>query len=73
MNRWIPAALLAALVIGGVAMGQDKDAPKVGGAVGETAPDFRLNDHEGRAVRLSDFRGKQWVVLAFFPKAMTPG
>jgi cytochrome oxidase Cu insertion factor (SCO1/SenC/PrrC family) len=40
---------------------------------GTEAPDFRLNDHEGRAVRLSDFRGKSWVALAFFPKAMTPG
>jgi len=41
--------------------------------VGAEAPDFRLNDHEGRAVRLSEFRGKAWVALAFFPKAMTGG
>lgn len=31
---------------------------------GEPAPDFELKDVEGRAVRLSDFRGKP-VVLAF--------
>lgn len=31
---------------------------------GEPAPDFELMDAEGRAVRLSDFRGKP-VVLAF--------
>lgn len=31
---------------------------------GEPAPDFELNDVEGRPVRLSDFRGKP-VVLSF--------
>ena len=31
----------------------------------ELAPDFVLNDTEGNAVRLSDFRGKKVVVLSF--------
>ncbi len=31
---------------------------------GELAPDFELQDVEGKAVRLSDFRGKP-VLLAF--------
>lgn len=31
---------------------------------GELAPDFELNDIEGRPIRLSDFRGKP-VVLSF--------
>jgi peroxiredoxin len=31
---------------------------------GEPAPDFELNDVEGRPVRLSDFRGKP-VILSF--------
>jgi peroxiredoxin Q/BCP len=39
---------------------------------GETAPDFELPDQDGRAVKLSDFRG-QPVVVYFYPKASTPG
>lgn len=41
-------------------------------AVGEPAPDFALPAEDGRVVRLSRLpRGP--VVLAFFPKAFTPG
>jgi peroxiredoxin Q/BCP len=39
---------------------------------GVAAPDFTLPDQHGKAVRLSDFRGKR-VVLYFFPKADTSG
>lgn len=39
---------------------------------GDRAPDFVGQDHAGKSVKLSDFRGKQ-VVLWFFPKADTPG
>jgi peroxiredoxin Q/BCP len=39
---------------------------------GHDAPDFELPDQDGRAVRLSDFRG-QPVVVYFYPKAETPG
>lgn len=40
--------------------------------VGQIAPDFRLQNQEGRWVRLSDYRGKK-VVLFVFPKANTMG
>jgi hypothetical protein len=40
--------------------------------VGDEAPDFRLPDHTGRYARLSDFRGQQNVVVAFYPLAWTP-
>ncbi len=40
--------------------------------VGDAAPDFQATDHLGRAVNLSDLRGKT-VVLWFYPKADTPG
>ena len=39
---------------------------------GMKAPDFTLNDASGRAVSLSDLRGKK-VVLYFYPKDNTPG
>src|SRR5919204_4105395 len=41
-------------------------------ARGDEAPDFELPDQDGRAVKLSDFRGQR-VVLYFYPKAETPG
>lgn len=40
--------------------------------VGETAPDFELQDQKGETVTLSALRGKT-VVLYFYPKADTPG
>src|SRR5687767_4088202 len=40
--------------------------------VGEEAPDFELRSHRGGTVRLSDFRGRKNVVLAFHPLAFTP-
>ncbi len=42
-------------------------------AVGTPAPDFTLEDQTGSPVTLSDFRGKQAVVLYFYPKADTSG
>lgn len=39
---------------------------------GEKAPDFSLENDEGKIVSLSDFKGKS-VVLYFYPKDDTPG
>jgi peroxiredoxin len=39
---------------------------------GDEAPDFELRSHRGGTVRLSDFRGKRQVVVAFHPLAFTP-
>jgi len=41
--------------------------------VGDKAPEFALADQEGRVVKLSDFRGKKSVVLAFYVLAFTGG
>lgn len=40
--------------------------------IGSPAPDFLTPDDQKQNVQLSVFRG-QWVVLYFYPKAMTPG
>lgn len=40
--------------------------------VGDEAPDFELRSHRGGTVRLSDFKGKKNVVVAFHPLAFTP-
>lgn len=41
--------------------------------VGDPAPDFSLHGTDGKIYRLSDFRNKETVVLAWFPRAFTSG
>jgi peroxiredoxin len=41
-------------------------------SVGDAAPDFELKSHRGGSVKLSDFRGKKNVFIAFYPLAWTP-
>jgi len=41
--------------------------------VGDTAPDFSLQASDGKTYKLSDFKGKKAVVIAWFPKAFTQG
>lgn len=40
--------------------------------IGQRAPDFTLKSHTDQLIRLSDYRGKKNVVIAFFPLAWTP-
>ncbi len=40
--------------------------------VGQTAPDFTLKDQDQNDVKLSDFKGKKNVVLAFYPLDWSP-
>jgi thioredoxin-dependent peroxiredoxin len=41
--------------------------------IGDRAPDFELEAHDGSAVRLRDFLGKKAVIVFFYPKDDTPG
>ena len=41
--------------------------------VGQPAPDFTLNATDGKTYKLSDFKGKKNVVLAFYVLAFTGG
>jgi cytochrome oxidase Cu insertion factor (SCO1/SenC/PrrC family) len=47
--------------------------PKTHLKVGQAAPDFTLPDTAGKPVKLSDFKGKKNVVLAFYVLAFTGG
>lgn len=82
MSKTMMWGLLAVALVIGLAAGfgiaavlQGGDATRIRNAqvqVGDEAPDFRLADHTGGYVRLSDYRGKQNVVIAFYPLAWTP-
>jgi thioredoxin-dependent peroxiredoxin len=57
---------LSALALGGNAVAQELQ-------VGDKAPDFQLAASDGKTYKLSDFAGKQAVVIAWFPAAFTQG
>lgn len=86
MKIRMAAAILAAFSMSGVAFaqatqsGQAATVPaqqlvaKTHLKVGDVAPDFTLRGTGGREpVKLSDFRGKKNVVLAFYVLAFTGG
>ena len=70
MNKSLILNIATALA-GGVLMFGAATAEEL--KVGNTAPDFSLPGSDGKTYKLSDYRGKQPVVLAWFPKAFTPG
>jgi cytochrome oxidase Cu insertion factor (SCO1/SenC/PrrC family) len=80
MKKLIFAAVcLAMLTIGACAQGTPPvTTPRPTPAplalkVGDEAPDFTLPATDGTKVKLSDFRGKSNVVLAFYVLAFTGG
>ena len=67
------SSLLVLCALAAVAAAQTPQAPQTKLKVGDVAPDFTLSDTAGNKVRLSDFRGKKNVVLAFYVLAFTGG
>lgn len=79
---WLGAVVLLALLAATAAVRLRADTTAAMAAVetavsdlapGMMAPDFSLQASDGRTYKLSDFRGRQAVVLAWFPKAFTAG
>ena len=58
------AALVAAMTL---------TMPALAVEVGDMAPDFTLAASDGKTYHLADFKGRQAVVLAWYPKAYTSG
>ena len=56
-----------------VSFAQVPQTPQTKLKAGDAAPDFTLTDTEGNKVKLSDFKGKKNVVLAFYVLAFTGG
>jgi peroxiredoxin Q/BCP len=66
-------ALLAGAVAAAAQTPPAAPAPGPELNVGDQAPDFSLEASDGKTYKLSDFRGKKAVVMAWFPKAYTSG
>ena len=67
---------VAIFVVGVVVLGFHSSAVSAESSdltIGYQAPDFELPGSDGSTYHLADFRGKQVVVLAWFPKAFTGG
>ena len=68
--------VVAIFVFGSVILGLFSTAVSAGSSdltIGDQAPEFELPGSDDSTYRLADFRGKQVVVLAWFPKAFTGG
>jgi thioredoxin-dependent peroxiredoxin len=65
------AVILAAVLM--MATGVNAQMPAAELKVGDQAPDFSLPASDGKTYKLSDFKGKKAVVVAWFPKAYTSG
>ena len=65
------AMVVTAMLMMAAAGGAQTPAPEL--KVGDPAPDFSLPASDGKTYKLSDFKGKQAVVIAWFPKAFTQG
>ncbi len=71
--RTLSNVLAAGVLVAASLCAQTVQPPKTHLKVGDMAPDFTLPSSQGGRVTLSDFRGKNVVVLAFFPAAFTGG
>lgn len=69
----VVAAILGGLVWSPTIGRAETPAPAAGPELGKPAPPFDLVDAKGTHYTNATFRGKQGVVLAWFPKAFTPG
>lgn len=41
--------------------------------IGDKAPEFEMKGSDGKTYKLSQFKGKKAVVVAWYPKAFTGG
>lgn len=74
MNRVLMAIVLAGLSLpAGFAANKSSDMPAPKIKVGDMAPDFTLEDQNGKKISLHDYRGQKNVALAFYIFAFTGG
>ena len=66
-------SVILLLAFGILVSAQQPAPPKTNLKIGDAAPDFTLPSTAGQKVKLSDFKGKKNVVLAFYVLAFTGG
>jgi peroxiredoxin len=71
--RRVIVFLAAWALAAGLAVAQKPVIAHTSLKVGEPAPDFTLLSDQWQPVKLSDYRGKKNVILAFYVLAFTPG
>ena len=71
MSFRMQLTLAAAMACTAVPVVHAEETPPV--TVGDEAPDFTLPNAAGEDVTLSELRGEQSVLLAFYPRDFTPG
>lgn len=69
MMRFMPGFLAAAVLAWFTAPVMAQDGPKEG----DKAPSFEAKDDQGKVWKSSDHVGKKYVVVFFYPAAMTGG
>jgi peroxiredoxin len=67
------SGMVVLLILSIVALAQQPAPPKTHLKQGDSAPDFSLRATDGKTYKLSDFKGKKNVVLAFYVLAFTGG
>ena len=73
LRNVVLSVVLGTICVAGFAQEKKTVPPVPTVKVGDTAPDFKLTDQNGKDVSLSDFRGKKNVALAFYVFAFTGG
>ncbi|MEZ6129307.1 MAG: peroxiredoxin [Planctomycetaceae bacterium] len=68
MKRCLALTFVGILLTSGVPMSHAAELK-----VGDKAPEFSLTGSDGKTYALADFKGKQAVVIAWYPKAFTGG
>ena len=63
--------MLVSLLLPTSLAAKDKESKML--KVGDVAPQFKLKGSDGKIYKLSDYKGKSALIVAWYPKALTGG
>ena len=70
---FLTCLFVLSLGVGQSSLAEKKADTQKGLKVGDAAPDFALKGTDDKTYKLSDFKGKRAVIVAWYPKALTGG